>query len=150
MSTEINSNIKQLRENVKTWSAPDGTIFHIHNVQMSDGVQGYALGKSESAPYQVGDKVLYSEVKKTADGLRLRVKKDTGYAPSTFSGNSSNESAKGKNIQRQSALKIAAFMLGSGKSFNEYEDAANKCLDFFKNESLEPVVETRNDNFSPF
>jgi hypothetical protein len=41
-------------------------------------------------------------------------------------------------------------MLGSGKSFNEYQDAANKCLEFFKNESQAPQVETRNDNFSPF
>ena len=60
--SEVKSQIQQLRENVKTWSAPDGTVFHIHNVQMSDGIQGYALGKSESAPYQVGDDVLYSEV----------------------------------------------------------------------------------------
>tara|TARA_Y100000004_G_scaffold197110_1_gene269818 strand:- start:3977 stop:4426 length:450 start_codon:yes stop_codon:yes gene_type:complete len=148
--SEIKSQIQQLRENVKTWSAPDGTIFHIHNVQMSDGVQGYALGKSESAPYQVGDDVLYSEVKKTADGLRLRVKKDTGYTPTNNSYSGSNESAKGKNIQRQSALKIAAFMLGSGKSFKEYSDAANKCLEFFKNESQAPQVETRNDSFNPF
>lgn len=148
--SEVKSKIQQLRENVKTWSAPDGTVFHIHNVQMSDGVQGYALGKSESAPYQVGDDVLYSEVKKTADGLRLRVKKDTGYTPSNNSYSKSNESPKGKNIQRQSALKIAAFMLGSGKSFTEYQDAANKCLEYFKNEAQAPQVETRNDTFSPF
>jgi len=148
--SEVKSQIKQLRENVKTWSAPDGTLFYIHNVQMSDGVQGYALGKSETAPYQVGDDVLYSEVKKTADGLRLRVKKDTGYTPTNNSYSSSNESAKGKNIQRQSALKIAAFMLGSGKSFKEYEDEANKCLEFFKNEAQAPLVETRDDNFSPY
>ena len=129
--SEIKSQIQQLRENVKTWSAPDGTVFHIHNVQMSDGVQGYALGKSESAPYQVGDDVLYSEVKKTAEGLRLRVKKDTGYTPSNNSYSGSNESAKGKNIQRQSALKIAAFMIGSGKSFQEFTDSANKWVEVF-------------------
>ncbi len=41
-------------------------------------------------------------------------------------------------------------MLGSGKSFQEYSDAANKCLEFFKNESQAPHVETRNDSFNPF
>ena len=148
--SEVKSQIKQLRENVKTRSSPDGTVFHIHNVQMSDGVQGYALGKSETAPYQVGDDVIYVQQKQTPDGLKLKVRKDTGYTPSNNTYKNSNESAKGKNIQRQSALKIAAFMLGSGKSFEEYTAAANKCLEFFKSEGQMPYVETRTDNFSPF
>lgn len=139
--------VQQLRENVRQWQAPDGTQFYVHNIQMADGVQGYALGKSETAPYEVGDAVEYEEHKQTPQGLKLKVRK-----PYKNENRGSSNTYKGKDqesIKRQSALKIAAFMLGAGKTFQEYQNCANECLKFFANKNEAPQVETRND-FSDF
>ena len=143
-----NSTIQQLRENVRTWNSPSGDIFYIHNVQMSDGVQGYALGKKETAPYQIGDAVTYEEVKQTQDGMRLKISKE--YNGQQTSGGSNGYKKPYKdvaNIQRQSALKIASFMLGSGKPLEDYMKTAEACLKFFSNEGDNTrQIETRNNS----
>lgn len=143
------SKIAQLRENVRTWNSPDGTLFYVHNVQLENGVQGSAFGKSPNAPYQVGDSVQYEE-KRTNDGTRLKIRKESqynsgqGYAPR--GGNPEKEA----RIMRQSAMKIAAEIVGEGKHFSEYVAVANNCIKYFtegqagqQQQQQQPPVETR-------
>lgn len=147
------SKIVQLRENVRTWTPPDGETMYVHNVQLENGVQGFAFGKSPKAPYQNGDSVLYEQVSQTPDGTRLRIKKDTGYQQQRGGGQYQqrrNDPGKELRIMRQSALKIAANMLGAGKPLQDYVNTAEACIKYFQGGQEQqhqgaphPAVETR-------
>ena len=145
-----NSKIAQLRENVRTWNSPDGTLFYVHNVQLENGVQGSAFGKSPNAPYQVGDAVQYEE-RRTNDGTRLKIRKESTYQNGGYSGRQANPD-KEQRIMRQSAMKVAAEIVGQGKHFSEYVAVAENCIKYFKNGNGNneghnaPAVETRNTN----
>lgn len=145
-----NSKIAQLRENVRTWNSPDGTLFYVHNVQLENGVQGSAFGKSPNAPYQVGDAVQYEE-RRTNDGTRLKIRKESSYQGGGYSGRHGNPD-KEQRIMRQSAMKVAAEIVGQGKHFSEYVAVAENCIKYFKNGNGNsqgqnaPAVETRNTN----
>jgi hypothetical protein len=130
------SKIAQLRENVGTWNASDGTLFYKHNVQLENGVQGQALGKSPNAPYQVGDAVEYEE-KRTQDGTRLKIRKPSqgggGYGGGQRSGG--NNPQRDGRIMRQTAMKVAAHIVGEGKHFSEYVNVANQCVKYFESDT---------------
>lgn len=145
------SKIAQLRENVRTWNSPDGTLFYVHNVQLENGVQGSAFGKSPNAPYQVGDAVQYEE-KRTQDGTRLKIRKESAYNEGGGNYKSAANPEREVRIMRQSAMKVAAEMLGAGKPFGEYVAVAESCIKYFQGgtqgqaANVQPPVETR----SPF
>ncbi|MAP81915.1 MAG: hypothetical protein CL526_12610 [Aequorivita sp.] len=145
------SKIAQLRENVRTWTSPDGTKFFVHNVQLENGVQGSAFGKSESAPYQIGDEIQYEE-KRTNDGTRLKIRKAGQYNAGGYGSRPANPE-KEMRIMRQSAMKIAAQMVGAGQHFSNYVNAAEECIKYFQNGAQystppvpnqhQPQIETR-------
>ena len=148
------SKVAQLRENVSTWNSPDGTTFYVHNVQLENGIQGSAFGKSPNAPYAVGDAVQYEE-KRSQDGTtRLKIRKESQYNNGGGYGSRPANPEKETRIMRQSAMKIAAEMVGSGKHFNEYVAVAENCIKYFRegapystppapNQQQQPPVEQR-------
>jgi len=134
------SKIAQLRENVSTWNSPDGTTFHVHNVQLENGVQGTAFGKNPNAPYQVGDAVQYEE-KRGQDGTRLKIRKEGNYQQGGGYGSRPANPEKETRIMRQSAMKIAAEIVGSGKHFSEYVAVAENCIKYFRNGTGQPEAQ---------
>lgn len=138
------SKIAQLRENVGQWTASDGTTFYKNNVQLENGVQGETLSKSPQPPYAVGDEVEYEE-RRSQHGTRLKLRKPSGYSNGGYNGGGND--AKGPRIMRQSAMKVAAMMLGAGKPFQEYVNAAESCVKYFEQGVQQaqqaPQVETR-------
>ena len=141
-----NSTIKQLRENTRTWTTPDGNILYVHNVQLENGVQGFAFGKSETAPYQIGDAVQY-EASPTKDGTKLKIRKESTYnASNAYSGKPNPN--KDRRIMKQSAIKNAVAIVGEGKHFSEYVKVADMLIKWLSEDGGEetaPQIETRND-----
>ena len=141
--------IELLRENVGTWTAPDGKVFFKHNVQLDNGTQGTALGQNETAPYSVGDSVTYTETNNPDGSTRLKIKKEGG----NYSGNSGGYSKrqedpeKAARIMRQTAMKIAPLIVGAGQSWEQYKKVADQLVNYFNGtpQSVAPQVETRTE-----
>lgn len=132
------SKVAQLRENVGTWTAPDGTQFYKHNAQLENGVQGEVLGRSPQAPYAVGDEVQYEE-KRTQNGTRLKLRKhNPQYNNGGYNGGGSSNDNRGPRIMRQTAMKVAAHIVGEGKHFSEYVAVADLCVKYFEHGSAAP------------
>lgn len=144
--------IELLRENVGTWTAPDGKVFFKHNVQLDNGTQGTALGQSETAPYSVGDSVTYTQTTNQDGSTRLKIKKEGG----NFSGNSSSYSRrpedpeKAAKIMRQTAMKIAPLIVGAGQPWEKYKQVADQLVHYFNGtpQPIAPQVETRTETHS--
>lgn len=148
------SKVAQLRENVSTWNSPDGTTFYVHNVQLENGIQGSAFGKSPNAPYAVGDAVQYEEKRSQDGSTRLKIRKESQYNNGGGYGSRPANPQKETRIMRQSAMKIASEIVGSGKHFNEYVAVAENCIKYFTegapystppapNQQQQPPVEQR-------
>lgn len=141
------STIKQLRENTRTWNTPSGDVLHVHNVQLENGVQGFAFGKSETAPYQIGDAVQY-ESSPTKDGTKLKIRKESTYNAGAGGYNSKPNPNKDNRIMKQSAIKNAVAIVGEGKSFSEYTKVADKLIQWYNEDTSTTTVsqiETRNE-----
>ena len=101
----------------------------------------------------MGDAVQYEE-KRSQDGTtRLKIRKESQYSNGGGYGSRPANPEKETRIMRQSAMKIAAEIVGSGKHFNEYAVAEN-CIKYFRegapystppapNQQQQPPVEQR-------
>ena len=155
------SKIADLRENVGTWTASDNSTFYKHNVQLENGIQGQAFGKSPNAPYQVGDLVEYEE-KRTQNGTRLKIRKPSEGGNFSKGGNynrGGGNPARDGRIMRQTAMKVAAQIVGPGGSWDKYKAVADMAVAYFEGNTADapqqieaqaqPPQETRT-NPAPF
>ena len=121
-----------MRENVGQWTASDGTTFYKNNVQLENGVQGETLSKSPTPPYSVGDEVEYEE-RRGQNGTRLKLRKPSQYGNGGYGGGGGNRNDnKGPRIMRQTAMKVAAHIVGQGKGFGEYVQVADMLVKYFE------------------